>query len=46
MLLPAAAAKLVLTGESEQVFLPHELHAHCAVVRGMGRRDLGRGRAM
>lgn len=42
VLFPAAAAELVLAGQREQVFLPHKLHAHCTVVRGMGGRDLGR----
>ena len=43
VLLPAAAAELVLTGQREEVFLPHKLHTHCAVVRGVGRGHLEGG---
>lgn len=35
MLLPTAAAKLVLTGKRQQVLLPDKLHADCAVMGGM-----------
>lgn len=44
VLLPAAAAELVLTGQGEQVLLPDKLHAHGAVVGGM-YHCLGRDKA-
>lgn len=40
MLLPTASAKLMLAGQREQIFLPHKLHTHCTVVRGVGCGDV------